>query len=64
MFFFEGFPNTHHLIVHVLAPTGALEEGMCDVHVIMLRMTIKEFLMHSKESRRVLSKLASMQASR
>ncbi len=29
------------------------------VRVIMLRMTLKEFLMHSKESRRVLSKQAS-----
>ena len=34
------------------------------VRVIMLRMTLKEFLMHSKEYKRVLSKQASMQASR
>ena len=30
----------------------------------MIRMTLKEFLMHSKESRRVLSKQASRQASK
>ena len=51
-----------------MAPTGALEEGMCVVcvlcvHVIMLRMTLKEFLLDSKESRRVLSKQASKSAS-
>ena len=50
-----------------MAPTGALEEGMCVpvsvVRVIMLRMTLNEFLMHPKESRRVLSKQASKQAS-
>ena len=33
------------------------------VHVIMLRMTLKEFLLDSKESRRVLSKQASKSAS-
>ena len=34
------------------------------VHVIMVRMTLKEFLMHSKGSRRVLSKQARKQASK
>ena len=37
---------------------------VCVVRVIILRMTLKEFLMHSKESRRVLSKHACMHASK
>ena len=53
-----------------LGPTGAQEDGMCVcVLVIMLRMPLKEFLKHSKESRGVLEagkqavKHASKQAS-
>ena len=33
--------NSSAEIYFFLAPTVALEEGMCDVHVIMLRMTLR-----------------------
>ena len=50
-----------------LAPTGDLEEGILSVCAcisdIMLRMALKEFLKHSKESRDVLGQ-ASRQSSK
>ena len=55
----------------ILAPTGALEEGILSLRAsvrqsicdFMLRMALKEILKHSKESRGVLGKEARKQES-